>query len=152
VSAAVTGAGGNARWGHPPDGELTVEQLAEQAAQAVRTLNHLTRPGVGALTDPAQVCDVIAALACTVGRLPQLLGQLSGWLVSQQRAGRLRVDVCSPVCDPAAAVADAAAALAQASQCAHQAGRALDAAHQTLAHLAAVTAGAGGASEQQDRR
>ena len=124
----------------------TVGRLAEQAAEAVRTLNHLTRPGVGALAEPAEVCELVAALACTTGRLPQLLGQLSGWLVSQQRAGRLRVDTWSPQPNPAAAVAAAAGCLTQAAHSTQRAGHALDAAHQHLAHLATT-----GNDEQEDR-
>jgi hypothetical protein len=130
VSAAVTG-GGDAVWVDPVVGELTVGQLAEQAAQAVRALNHLTRPGLGALSGPAEVCHLVAALACTTNRLPQLLDQLSGWLLGEKQADRLRVDACSPWPDPAATVTDASAALAQARQCVHRAGHALDAAHQS---------------------
>jgi hypothetical protein len=127
--------------------EPTVGQLGEQTAEAVRALNHLTRSGTGGLRDPAEVYEVVAALACTAGRLPQLLGQLSQWLFSEQRAGRLRVDDGAPSPDPAVAVAAVIGDLAQASRCAHDAGRALDAAHQHLAHLAA----AGGTSDQWDR-
>jgi len=118
--------------------QLTVGQLGEQTAQAVRALNHLTRPGAGALAYPGEVCELVAALACMARRLPQLLGQLGGWLVSEDRAGRLRLDTCSPTPDPAEAVAAVIGELAQASQCAHAAGRALDAAHQHLAHVAAA--------------
>jgi hypothetical protein len=120
-----------------PAGEPTLAQLGEQAADAVRTLNHLTRPGVGAVLQPAQVSDLVAALAGVAGGLPQLLGQLDRWLVAQQRAGRLRVDAWedSPP-DPAATVAAATDCLARASRCAHDTGRALDAAHQHLALLA----------------
>lgn len=117
--------------------EPTTGELAEQAAQAVRTLNHLTRRDSGALAYPGEVCEIVAALACTASRLPQLFGQLNGWLVSEDRAGRLRVDACSPAPDPGAAVADVIGELTRASQCAHAAGRALHAAHQQLAHLAA---------------
>jgi hypothetical protein len=134
VSAAVTG--GAAVWIDADGRELTVGQSADQVEQAVRALNHLTRPGVGALTDPAGVCEISTALACTAHRLPQLLGQLSAWLHREQQAGRLRVDACSPWPDPAATVADAITALTQAAQYAQRAGHALDAAHQRLAHLA----------------
>lgn len=127
-------------------GELTPAQLGEQAAQAVRALNHLTRPSVGALTDPAELCELIAELACVAGRLPQLLGQLSGWLHSEERAGRLRVDACSLQPDPAAAVAAAIDCLIRASDCAQHTGRALNAAQQTLTHLAGTEA----ASDEQD--
>jgi hypothetical protein len=122
-------------------GELTAGQLGEQAAQAVRALNHLTRPALGALSDPVEAAELIAALASVTGGLPQLTGQLASWLSSEDRTGRLRVDADSPhhPAGTAAAVMDATAALTQAGQCAHAAGRALDAAHQVLARLAAPT-------------
>lgn len=93
--------------------EPTVGQLAAQAAELVRTLNHLTRPGVGALTDPAEVCELVAELACLTRRLPQLFAQISGWLHGEGQAGRLRVDAFSPVPDPAAAVTVAIGCLAR---------------------------------------
>lgn len=125
--------------------ELTAGQLGEQAAQAIRTLNHLTRPAIGAPSDPAETAELIAALAYSSGGLPQLLGQLSRWLVDQQRAGRLRLDTWSEFPDPAAAIDAVTGHLAQAAQCANATGRALDAAHQHLAHLAATAD-----SEQED--
>jgi hypothetical protein len=126
--------------GVEPSGAVTVGQLAEQAAEAVRALNHLTRPGADALTDPADASELVAALACTCQRLPQLLDQLTGWLRGEQQAGRLRADTCSPFPDTATAITAAAGCLTQASQAAHQVGTALDATHQALAHLA-LTAG-----------
>lgn len=117
-------------------GGLTAGQLAGQAAEAVRTLNHLTRPGIGALSGPADLDTMVADLAALAGRLPQLLAQLAGWLHAEDRAGRLRVDACSPDADPAAAVAATIEDLTEASGCAAHAGRALDGAHQHLAHLA----------------
>lgn len=130
-----------------PAAAVSLAEVAEQAAQAVRTLNHLTRPAAGALSEPGQACDLVAALACTAGRLPQLLEQLSRWLRGEAAAGRLRVDAWSSSPDPAAAVAEASAGLDQASRCVHRAGHALDAAHQALAQLA----GPGGVTGQ-DRR
>jgi len=124
----------SARWA-TAGGELTLTQLAEQAAEAVRAMNHLTRPGAGALDDPAEVCEIVVALSCATARLPQLLAQLSSWLVGERRAGRLRVDAWSDT--PAAAtVAAAATALTQAASGAVRASHELDAAHQHLAHLA----------------
>lgn len=114
---------------------LTVGQLAEQAAQAVRTLNHLTRPHTGALAHPADVGDLVATLSCLTGRLPQLLHQLNQWLVSQQQAGHLRVDTSSPLPGPAAAVHAVTGQLTQAALNTQQASDALDAAHQHLARL-----------------
>ncbi len=56
INATTVGGG----FVHPVANEPTVGQLAAQAAELVRTLNHLTRPGVGALTDPAEVCELVA--------------------------------------------------------------------------------------------
>jgi hypothetical protein len=120
-------------------GGPTVGQLAGQAAESVRAINHLTRPGVSALTGPAELDTVVADLACLAARLPQLLAQLAGWLHTEQRHGRLRVDALAPHTDSATAVAAAIEALTQASDCAQHTGRTLDAAHQTLAHLAATS-------------
>ena len=124
----------------------TVGQLGEQAAQAIRVLNHLTRPAMGALSDPIEAAELVAALAYLSGGLPQLLGQISGWLLGQQQAGRMRVDAFSPCPDPAAATDAVTGHLARAAQCANGAGRALDTAHQHLAHLAASAT-----SEQENR-
>lgn len=115
---------------------LSLEALAGQAAEAVRALNHLTHPGIGSLSGPAEADAVLADLACLAGRLPQLLAQLAGWLRTEDQAGRLRVDACCPYPDSAAAVAAATAALTRAGGAACHTGAALDAAHQTLAHLA----------------
>lgn len=118
-------------------GGFTVAQLAGQAAEAVRTLNHLTRPGLSALTGPAELDTVVADLACLAARLPQLLAQLAGWLHTEQRHGRLRVDALAPHADPATAVAAAIESLTRASDRAQHTGHALNTAHQSLAHLAA---------------
>lgn len=135
MSAATTGAGGPV-WVDPRSGELTVQELADRAADAVRGLNHLTRPGVDALTDPAQADRLVAALAETTGRLPQLLAQLTSWLTTAQRTGRVRLDTCWQHTDPADTVAAVTDRLTQAARSAHATGRALDAAHQDLARLA----------------
>ena len=112
----------------------TVEHAAT-AAEAVRALNHLTL-GRGALGEPAELDRLVAELAIMAGRLPQLLRQLRGWLDAEQHAGRLRTDDTT---DPARIVDRAAAELAEAGHAAHHLGRALDDAHQLLAHLAVAT-------------
>lgn len=117
--------------------EFTLGQWAEHAAQAVRVLNHRTRPAFGEPTDPAEAADVIAALASLTGMLPQLLDQLTSWLLDQQHAGRLRLDSFAPLPDVRQAVHATAGALAHALECTRRAGHALDTAHQHAAHLAA---------------
>jgi hypothetical protein len=108
--------------------------LADQAAQAVRELNHRTR-GAGAFTGPAELYRLVAELALLVGRLPQLLGQLDQWLHTEHDAGRLRTDNRT---DPGPAVRDAAAHLADASDAAHDLAHVLASAQQCLAHLGAT--------------
>jgi hypothetical protein len=50
--------------------------LASQAADAVRALNHATRPGTSGLAYPADAYDVTGALSLLASRLPQALAQL----------------------------------------------------------------------------
>jgi len=107
---------------------------AATAAEAVRALNHLTL-GQRAVGKPAELDRLVAELAIMAGRLPQLLRQLGGWLDTEQHAGRLRSDNTT---DPARIVDRPAAELAQAGHAAHDLGRALDDAHQHLAHLGAT--------------
>jgi hypothetical protein len=107
---------------------------AATAAEAVRALIHLTL-GRRALAEPAELDRIVAELATMTGRLPQLLRQLRGWLDTEQHAGRLRSDDTT---DPARIVDRAAAELTDAGHAAHDLGRALDDAHQLLAHLAAT--------------
>jgi hypothetical protein len=47
----------------------------------VRELNHLTLDGV--LEYPADVYEAVANLKLATMRLPQLLGQLGNWLVTE---------------------------------------------------------------------
>ena len=112
----------------------TVEHAAT-AAEAVRTLNHLTL-GRSALGEPAELDRLVAELAIMAGRLPQLLRQLRGWLDAEQHTGRLRTDNTT---DPARTVDRAAAELTEAGHAAHHLRLALDDAHQLLAHLAVAT-------------
>ena len=111
----------------------TVDHAAT-AAEAVRALIHLTL-GRRALGEPAELDRLVAELAIMADRLPQLLRQLRGWLDAEQHADRLRSDDTT---DPARIVDRAAAQLTEAGHAAHDLGRALDNAHQLLAHLAAT--------------
>lgn len=128
-------------------GERTLTQWAELAEQAVRVLNHRTRPTLIELTGPAQTAEVIAVLASMAAMLPQLLDQLARWLLEQQHDGRLRVDFLAPHSDVCQAVHAAVGALAHASECSRRTGHALHAAHQHAAHLAADDGDDGANSE-----
>lgn len=70
-------------------GELTVGQLGEQAAQAVRALAYLTRPGLGALAGPADAAELIAALARASAGLPQLTSRPGQTLPAGRARGPL---------------------------------------------------------------
>jgi hypothetical protein len=111
-------------------------QWADLAAEAIRELNHRTLPATGELAEPGDVDEILAALATLTARLPQLLDQLSGWLLDQHRAGRLRVDLLAPTPDAGGAVQATVTALENAADASRQAGRAIGAAHQHTAHIA----------------
>jgi hypothetical protein len=114
---------------------VDVVSLGEQAAEAIRSLNHLTR-GPGAFADPTQACQLVAALTAMTGRLPQLLGQTATWLHGELHTGRLRIDTTAHTDDPAELLAAIAACLAQAGHCAHRLNQVLDTTQQHTAHLA----------------
>ena len=109
-------------------------ELADQAAQAVRELNHRTR-GAGTFTGPAEIYRLVAELALLVGGIPQLLGQLDQWLHNEHHAGHLRTDNRT---DPSRAVRDAAAQLTDAGDAANDLAQILVSAQQCLAHLGAT--------------
>jgi hypothetical protein len=108
--------------------------MADQAAEALRTLNHLTRRA-GTLTDPADAYLLLGALTSLVDRLPQLLDQISTRLHTDLPA-RLRLDALAPTGDPADLLAGVTADLARAGHHAHRLGTGLNRALQLLSHLA----------------
>lgn len=74
--------------------------LARTAAEALRSLNHLTR-GEDGLGQPADAYGLIGELSLAASRLPQLLDQVSGWLDRSLDGGRLGTEDGT---DPADAV------------------------------------------------
>jgi hypothetical protein len=58
---------------------MTPQETAGSAAEAIRTLNHQTRPGAVQL-DVTDVYDLLAELALMTSRMPQLLHQLEDLL------------------------------------------------------------------------
>lgn len=116
--------------GGPYSPDATIE-AANTAAKAIRYLNTATIDSPReAITCPQELDRVVASLATMAQRMPQLLGQLQGWLRNEtgacrteiaygQYAGRadLAYDVTASRLDVAAArFADAAKALEQARQ------------------------------------
>jgi hypothetical protein len=112
----------------PPDGpddEPTLAELADQAAEAIRSLNHRTMPGRD-LEYPADVYAIVGTLKVMADRLPQLLRQLSAWLEAEHKAGRAGHDSGQ---DPGPYVGDVTAALTLAATVAGTLSDALRLAH-----------------------
>lgn len=106
--------------------------LADQAAEAIRTLNHATMPWAGELTEPADVYAVLGSLATLAARLPQVLSQLQVFLAREQAAGRVQIVDGQHAGDPAAAVTDLGHALSCAAGRAEALHHALKQAHATV--------------------
>lgn len=66
-------------------------ELAEQAAEAIRSLNHLTMPGRD-LQYPADVYKIVGSLRTMAQHLPQLFGELAKFLIAEANAGRIGHD------------------------------------------------------------
>lgn len=113
----------------PHDDDETIA-LAQIAAEAIRALNHATMTGRG-LSDPATVYAVLGQLAAAAHRLPQLSGQLSGWLRQEDTVGQL-AHTTGGLYD---AMEDTLASLDRAARHATHLGEALDLAHQATAWL-----------------
>ena len=116
------------------DAQGHILELAEQAAEALRELNHRTRDP-RAFTGPAELYRLVGELTLLAGGLPQLLDQLDRWLRAEHDVGRVRADTCT---DPGRIVAAAGAELADAGAAAHDLAHVLDAARQHLAQLGAT--------------
>jgi hypothetical protein len=103
--------------------------LARTAAEAVRSLNHLTLGG-GGLGQPADAYEVLGELSLAASRIPQLLGQVGRWLAAALAAGRLG---CDDGTDPATAVSGAWLFISDARGSAAALARDLEQAQQQLA-------------------
>lgn len=110
--------------------DAAITALAQITAEAIRALNHATFTHAGP-EQPATVNAVLGQLAAAAHRLPQLCGQLSGWLRQQDAAGQL----AHPAEGLPGAVHDALAGLDRAARDATFLGEALDAAQQATAWL-----------------
>jgi hypothetical protein len=67
---------------------MTIREIAAQAVETVRALNHLTTDR-GELADPDEVREVVARLALMGHELPQLCEQLARFLVTQREDGQI---------------------------------------------------------------
>lgn len=72
--------------GYPHDDETTTG-ISAVIAEAVRFLNYATRQG--GVTEPATIYSVTGELETAAHRLPQVLGQLGGWLLAEAEADRI---------------------------------------------------------------
>ena len=117
----------------------TVAETAEQAAQAVRRLNHATHPGSGGaplVKYPSDLYAIFGSLASMAHMLPQLLDQSGGWL--EHHVHEIEVHGGMFDGDPVAAVATAQAVLADAKAAAQVLARHLDDVQNVLARLAST--------------
>jgi hypothetical protein len=114
------------------------QQAAAGAAEAIRALNHATRPGAGGLAYPADAYDITGSLGPAAARLPQALAQLVTFLQDQTAAGRVVIVAGPHAGDPAAAIAAATGCLDAAVAAARRLHQALNAAQNTLTWAAAA--------------
>jgi hypothetical protein len=113
----------------------TAQEAAGTAAEAVRSLNHATRPGAIEL-DVTDVYDVLAELALLAARLPQALRQLEDLLdclVENDQVVIVDGDPLNGMAgDPVAVAAVTGHWLAAAAGNAHELAHRVDQAQQTL--------------------
>lgn len=111
-------------------------EVAETAAEAVRTLNHLTlaaqSAGVPGWEDVCDLYRVLGELGLLVERLPQVLRQVAHHL--EQRADSYEADESAPGTATENA-ARAVLALGDAREPLRRAGELIGAAHSATAHL-----------------
>ncbi|MFE1383490.1 hypothetical protein ACFW6S_31530 [Streptomyces sp. NPDC058740] len=70
----------------------TPSQLASDAADAVRAINHLTRSPRDGFEYPGDVYSLVAGLSQMAAMLPQALDQAARLIVDLHEAGHLRSD------------------------------------------------------------
>jgi hypothetical protein len=110
---------------------MTPREIAIQAAEAIRALNHLVADG-GELTSPGEVRDIIASLELMGHGLPQLCEHLARFLVAHNEDGQVAHDAGH---DPGHSVTEVIETLTAAGQAADMMTAALDEAHRASAEL-----------------
>lgn len=113
----------------------TPARYADDAAEAIRALNHATlRPGTGLDWEyPGDAYDVVGHLVAMAERLPQALGQISALVECLATTGHIRSDKGG---DGAAEVAAVLAGLHSAGSYAEVLGNDLNDVHSALSPLA----------------
>ena len=125
----------------PRDPEYLLEVL-QAAAQAIRVANHVSRDRA-ALGEPADVYHAILELVSVAELMPQLYGQLGGWLEAEQAAARVAVPSGTMAGQPDLAVLTVTETLAHAGTVAAELRAVLNAAANVAAGLAAADIGEG---------
>lgn len=116
---------------------MTPQEIAARAAEAVRVLNHQTRPGV-ALIDVTEVYGLLGELALMASRLPQLLRQIETLLDTLVEADQVLIVDGPNHGDPVAVAAICGHWLAAGAGSAHELAHRVDQAHEVLTHAAAT--------------
>jgi hypothetical protein len=93
---------------------MTIGEVATQAVEAVRALNHLIAEA-RELASPGEACEIVGRLAQMGRQLPQLCEQLARFLVTQCEDGQIR---SSPGGDPDAVLVEVSEALSAAARAA----------------------------------
>ncbi|MFF8430879.1 hypothetical protein ACF07Y_38240 [Streptomyces sp. NPDC016566] len=68
------------------------QDLADQAAEAIRSLNHATQSAKGELTYPGDAYELVASLKQLTQRLPQSFEQISRFLGSLAKTSAVTAD------------------------------------------------------------
>jgi hypothetical protein len=92
---------------HGPYGDELTVAVAALAAEAIRWLAYATGPGSGGVTSPATVYDLAIEVNAAIGRVPQVLSQLAGWLGAEDAEGRVASDSPATADDVRAALGEA---------------------------------------------
>jgi hypothetical protein len=112
----------------------SASEAAQEAAEAIRTLNYATLPheGYPGLEYPSDVYEVIGALKTALERMPQALQQSSLWLGEQYAAGKVGHDSGA---DAGLDVASTRSLMDTAATMADELSVVLNRAHSASAHL-----------------
>ena len=114
---------------------LRPDEYADQAAEAIRSLNHATINGRGYVY-PADVDAVIAHLSATTYGMLQSVSQMQRWLFSEADRGRVRHDQGE---DVETALEELSGALLVTAGRIEQTVAQFDAARRVSAHLTQIT-------------
>ncbi|MFJ9088728.1 hypothetical protein ACIRL3_40600 [Streptomyces sp. NPDC102384] len=106
-------------------------QLAQDAAESIRSFNHFTQPYKGELTYPSEAYEAVGSLVMLTQRLPQSYDQLSTFLERVGKTGAVTADHGTPD----EHLAEARSALASAALIAQTLTEHLERAHNALSPL-----------------